>query len=156
MKPAEIIEIDQAEASLREIRPLKVNDLVIAESRRVVHHLTLQPGTALEDTLIPDFWSEAAPKLHRRDLIEIEPENGDWWAMLLVREVGAAHAKLAVLHKIEFQSLNPSSADNLPIGHSVQFLGSKRRWSAMRGTQILKPGFNARGEAIAWLNETLS
>lgn len=154
-KSEEIIETDQvAEAPIRMIKPLKANDLTIAESKRITHHVTLPCGIALEDLTIPDFWSEAAPKLHRRDLIEVEPEDGAWWALLLVREVGVEHAKLAVLQKIDFPS-SQASVDDLPLGHTVQFLGPKRRWAAMRNTQILRPGFTTKGEAVSWLNETL-
>lgn len=153
MKPAEIIEIDQA--PVRELKPLAPNDLVVAESRRVIHHVVLQPGTTLEDLLIPDFWSQAAPKLHRRDLIEVEPSDGGFWALLLVRECGVEHAVVALLHKIDLPSLQ-RSVDDLPIGHSVQFLGPKRKWSAMRNNTILRPGFNTKTEAAAWLRETLS
>lgn len=138
---------------IRELKPVSPIDLVPAESRRLVHCLTLQPGMMLEDLLLPDSWSVAAPKLHRRDLVEVEPVDGSWWALLLVAEIGTDHATLILLHKIDFSL--PSPDGDLPLGHGTKFLGPKRLWCALRGNQVLKHGFTGKSAAAAWLNETL-
>lgn len=149
------IEVADQAAPVRELKPVPANALVIAESRRVVHHLVLPPGTCLEDLSLPDYWSQAAPKLHKRDLVEVEPVDQSWWALLLCTEVGAEHARMAVLQRVDLPSLQVS-VDDLPLGHAVNFLGPRRRWCAMRDTTILRPGFNTKSEAAAWLRETLS
>lgn len=146
--------IETTEPSIRELTPIKINDLVVAESKRVTHHLTLRPGQQLEDLLIADAWSTACPKLHVRDLVEVENEARTIWALFLVREVGAEHARLALLQQVDLAAFDPGGIDDLPLGHSVQFLGSRRLWAAMRGTQILRHGFSNKSSAVGWLLES--
>lgn len=145
---------EDIEVVLREIKPAKLNQLVIAESKRIVHYYMLDPGVQLEDALIPDFWSNAASKLHRRDLIELEPIDSSWWAQLLVTEVGPEFAKTVLLHKIDLP-VHELTTDDLPLGTSVFFLGNKRLWAAMRGPQILRHSFTSKGAAVGWLIETM-
>lgn len=140
-------------APVRELVAIDAKSLVVAESRRVTHHVTLAPGARLDDTLIPDFWSLAAPKLHRLDLVEITPGDASYWALLLVTEVGPEFAKTALLLKVDLPA-HPLTVDDLPLGHSVFYLGSKRLWAALRGDQILRHGFTDKGSAVAWLIET--
>lgn len=146
-----IIEADAPE--VRSIKPLGVNDLKVAESRRVVFSVILDAGTELNDAMLPDYWSNAAPKLHPRALIEVEPLDGSWLALLRVTEVGPEHAKVALVWRTDFPAPAPTT-DELPRGHDVAFLGPKRLWAAMRGVQILRHGFTSKSEAVAWLVET--
>lgn len=148
-KPEETI-VEVEVPPMRELKPVDLHHLVVAESKRITHHLVLEPGVQLDDLLIPDMWSLAAPKLHRRDLIEVEPIDGAWWALLLVVEVGPEYAKTAMLLKVDLPA-RPLTIDDLPIGHSVFFLGSKRLWAALRGEQILRHGFPTKGDAVDWL-----
>lgn len=144
----------EATPALREIKPVPLNDLVVAESRRVQHFHVLAPGARLEDLLVPDIWSLAAPKLHRNDLIEVVPVDGSWWAMLLVLKTGPEYAEVAILHRIDLPAA-PLTVDDLPLGHSVFFLGPRRLWAALRGEQILRHGFSTKDAAIAWIIEAL-
>lgn len=152
-RKAELIGIDGNEAAGREIAPLDANKLVVAESQRITQRVILPPGSQLEDLLIPDYWSRAARKLHLGDLIEVTPETMTWWAELVVTEVGQAHARLAVLRRVELPK--PTELDDLPLGHRVQFLGPTRKWCAMRANEILAHGFDTKTDAASWLNEAL-
>lgn len=138
---------------VRELVAIKANHVVNADSKRITHHITLEPAVQLEDLSSADTWALAAPRLHRRDLIEVEPSDGSFWALLLVTEVGPEFAKTVVLHKIDLPA-RPLGVDDLPLGHSVFFLGSKRLWAALRGEQILRHGFSDKGSAVAWLVQT--
>lgn len=137
----------------RELKSIQAHQVVIAESRRITHHIALDAGTPLTDLLVPDFWTLSASKLHRRDLIEVEPMDGSWWALLLVISTGPEFAELAILQKIDLPA-KPRTADDLPLGHSVFFLGSTRLWAALRGEQILKCYFSTKDAAIEWLIES--
>lgn len=150
--PEDIVEIEVP--PMREVTPIDLHHLVVAESKRVTHHLTLAPGVRLDDLLIPDTWSLAAPKLHRRDLIEVEPTDSAWWALLLVTEVGPEFAKTVVLHKVELPT-QPLTVDDLPLGTSVHFMGPRRLWAGLRGEQILRHGFGTKTDAVNWLITTL-
>lgn len=138
---------------VRELKPVPFNGVVVAESRRNIFSVILPPGAQLDDTLVPDFWSLAAPKLHRLDLIEITPADAAWWAQIIVLEVGPEFAKTALLFKVDLP-VHPLGVDDLPLGHSVFYLGSKRLWAALRGDQILRHGFTDKGSAVAWLIQT--
>lgn len=150
----DVVEAEQLVEVVRQIKPLDANDLKIAESRRVVFSVILDAGIELGACMLPDYWANAAPKLHPRALIEVEPLDGSWLALLRVTEVGPEHARVALVYRVEFPLLHPPTSDDIPRGHDVAYLGPKRLWAAMRGTQILKHSFTSKGVACAWLVET--
>lgn len=139
---------------LRELKPVSANDLTVAEFKRVVYQYTLRPGQSLDDLLVADSWSTAAQKLHRRDLIEVEAVDGSLWALLLVTEAGPEYAKLAVLHRVDLPT-RPLGVDDLPLGWSAHFLGSRRLWCVMHDGQIIKHSFTDKTAAITWCIESL-
>lgn len=139
------------EPVFREIKPVQSTDMVIAESRHVVFYIRLNPGQQLEDALCADFYRLVAHRLVPSTIIEIEPADLSWHAQILVREVSREHARVALLHKVDLEPLYAANVDDIPLGHSVQFLGPARLFAAMHGTAILKHSFSTRGEAIAWL-----
>lgn len=143
----------EAEEPTREVKPLAYRDLVIAESHRVEHFITLPEGMQLEDLSLPEVWGAVAHKLHVHDTVEVSDAKSTFWAELLVREVGKSHAEVTILRKVDLKPLYETS-DDLPLGHSVRFIGSKQRWSIFRGNQIIKTGFNSKGEAIQWARES--
>lgn len=149
MKTVNVVE----EAPERELKPILEHKLVVAESRRITHHIVLESGSRFEDVFVPDYWQLAASKLHRRDLVEVEPPDGSFWALLLVVATGPEYAEVALLQKVELPA-RPRSVDDLPLGHSVFFLGSKRLWAALRGESIIKCGFTTKDDAVAYIIET--
>lgn len=137
---------------IRTLKPVQITQLHIAESRRLTHHINLPAGTPLEDLLVPDAWVLSANLLHRHDLIEVLPFDESYWALLIVTEIGPEYAQLHVLQKVDLPS-KPKTIDDLPLGHSVFFLGSTRLWAALRDSTILKCYFSSKDEAIQWLIE---
>ena len=151
-KPPEIIDAEQP-AAIREIKALNANNLKVAEAARVIFSVVLDPGVELGDAMLPDFWANAASKLHPRALIEIEPVNGAWLALLRVIETGPEHARVALVWRTDFPAAAPT-VDELPRGHDVVFLGARRLWAVLRGTQILRHSFSSKASAIEWLIAT--
>lgn len=138
------------ETPLRAIKPLGHLDFVIADARRVVHHLLLPEGTTLDDLGLPEIWGSLVKKMHKNDLIEVTDTLATVWALLLVREVGHSHAVVHVLAKSTLPPLH-TNEDDLPLGYHVKFHGPKNKWCVQRDAQVLKQSFDSKGAAIDWL-----
>ncbi|MBI3144471.1 MAG: hypothetical protein HYZ18_04230 [Pseudogulbenkiania sp.] len=151
----DLLDITPEDTPVRELKPLQNTELVVAEAHRVQFHVRLPAGATLDDTLVPDFWKLSAHRFHISDLIEVEPLDQSFWALLLVRECNREHAKVALLQHVELTSLYGANVDDLPLGHSVSFMGPKRLWAAMHGTTILKHSFSTKTDAVEWLKSTL-
>lgn len=144
-----------AEIPIRTIPTVQPVDLKVAEAHRIFHHLYLRPGQQLDDLLTADAWRNSAFKLHVSDLIEVEPLDGSFHAVLLVRECSRDYARVVLLTRIELPSLLSPNVDDLPLHHSVEYLGPSRQFAAMHGTTVLRHGFSTRGDACEWLRSTL-
>lgn len=147
-----VVNAEEVIQPVRTLKPIAENQVHIAESRRLTHHINLPAGVPLEDLLVPDAWVNAANLLHRHDLIEVLPFDESYWALLIVTEIGPEYASLHTLQKVDLPT-RPRTVDDLPLGHSVFFLGSTRLWAALRDSTILKCYFSSKQEAIEWLLE---
>lgn len=152
MKTNDVIDAAD-ETPLRAIKPLGHLDFVIADARRVTHHLLLPDGTTLDDLALPEIWASLTKKMHKNDLVEVTDVLGTLWALLLVREVGHSHAVVHVLTSTRLPPLHVNE-DDLPLGYSVKFHGPKTKWCVQRNEQVIKQSCDSKGAALTWLRES--
>jgi hypothetical protein len=101
-----------------------------AEFKRAIHYAAPEPGTELKAVLEPSYWANYARMLSVNDRIEVSPEDGTWWAELLVREVRHAFAAVAIISKVEFAA---SAVDDIDFaGHIIRYAGPARQWVVIR------------------------
>ena len=67
-----------------------------ADYLRTAWAVTPPAGTALKDVLSPESWAHVAAVLRPRDVIEIMPEDSEWYSLLIVRSISANGPVLAV------------------------------------------------------------
>ena len=73
-----------------------------AEHARMVWVALPAAGTPFDAILKPEYWAHVAKALKAGHEIVVRPPEGHYYATLLVRDAGALWAKVAVLHKHEF------------------------------------------------------
>lgn len=157
--PAEAVELEVEQPPelprpkrMHQIRPAEI---ALAESKRNIWSCIVPSNVTIEALQSPDFWPLVANNFNRRDLIEVQPEDGRWWAQFLVRDTGLNYAVVHLLHKINLLPLHVQTVDALPSGHTCEFLGPERQWGILRGSEVLRAEFPTKGEACQWIIEAL-
>lgn len=112
-------------------------------------------GVSFEQILVPEYWAHIASQLRDPnrgkngwgDLIEVYPEDMSYYAVLFVRDCGAAWAKVAIVMKVDFED----ATDDVPVdsGHEVKFMGRTMKHAVVRTSdkQIMAHSFNTKAEA---------
>jgi hypothetical protein len=93
-----------------------------AESAYVRRVATVPSGTTMEQITDPDFWGNyTRTSINVRDIIEVMPDDGAWFAELLVRDKGNVQARVAVLRHIQLDAVEEPKAtadeDQLVVRH---------------------------------------
>jgi hypothetical protein len=109
------------------------------------------PGDiSLEDTLEPSFWSHinahTPPKLRQHDTIRVIPEDGSYFAELIVLQAGKGFAQVKLLRHLELD-VSPEVSELRLVdvvwrGPAVKF-AIERKKDGVR----LKQGFTSRADA---------
>lgn len=125
-----------------------------ADYKRSVHYVVVEAGVPFEAVLDPGFWAHISAKLRPFDKIEVDTDDGAWYAELKVRDAGKLYAKVAatvyVQHKdhVEVEQGSPALTD-----HIVKFRGPIHKWCVLRGTDVLKDQMGTKEEAYGWLGQ---
>ncbi len=121
----------------------------MAAAARNVHRFVLPADHKIEDMLETDYWTHVAAKLRALDHIEVNPDDGSFYAELLVRSTRFGMIETAVIRYVEFEGGN--AADALPqSAYKVEFKGPHDKWCVLEHDQVLQKKFETEGSAIAW------
>lgn len=133
--------------------PLHPSRKHLAEHQRNIWHCDVEIGTLPEDLLNPGYWAHNARELRVLDRIEAHAEDGSWYVELLVQDCGQNYAKVAMLRKVEMQSVTPEGSSALLAGHVVSWGGKHAQFRVIREVdrKVLKDGFKTKAEAFTWL-----
>lgn len=128
------------------------NQFKQAEYHRNAWSVVPEPGTALKDFTTADAWLHVSKSLKARDQIELMPEDGAWYALLIVRSNGEKGPVLGVLHYVAFGADTKAVDDSAAF--YVKFAGSDK-WRVLRKSDnaVLAKGMATREEAEAWIEE---
>lgn len=118
--------------------------------------VVLPADQSLDDALNPEFWAHVASKLRQHDTIRIIPEDGSYFAELLVINADRAYAKVKLLRHIP---LDEPAADSVAalIDLFVKWDGPHNKFAVVRKSdgEKLKVGFVEKVEAQRWLDDHL-
>lgn len=129
---------------------LATKRMKLAEQVRNVWTIVPEYGVPYEAIVKdPAFLSHVSSQLRPFDRIEVLPEDGSYFAELLVRSAGRQFAVLAELRKVD---LAPVKMDN-DARFQVTYQGahSKHVVIRIRDRSVLKDGFDTAEDAHAWL-----
>lgn len=131
-------------------RKIAVSQFNLAEHQRSVYEIVPEAGTTFEEILHPDYWAHVAKHLRPWCRIEIRYDAADsaYFAELVVRAADHITAKVAVLRKIDLRGDASAPAAEAPEGYVVKERG-KNGWCVLRGTEVVKTGFQTREQALA-------
>jgi hypothetical protein len=124
----------------------------LAEQVRNIWALTVPVDTTIKDLLDPGYWAHLARQLQPGDRIEVEPDNGAYFAELRVLDAGNQYAKVMVLREVKLDVVEPSASVSVP-GHTVEWSGRHTKWRVVRDAdrKTLKDGLPTKADGYGWL-----
>lgn len=135
-------------------RKLHASRCQLAEQSRNIHSVVLEPGTTLDNLKDPAFWAHVSgPKNFRpMDRIEAMPEDGSFWAELLVLSAGPLFAKVYVMRHYEIGEVGTTSMSD---AFAVAWKGPLRQHAVIRvkDNAIMQDKFANKEAALGWLAE---
>ncbi len=132
---------------------LQERSIIEVEYARKTFMVTPPAGTDLKDMLVHDYWAHVAYKLTPHDIIEIIPEDGAFYARLLVVNCQKLWAKVQVLemHKIvDSSKVKVAPTDIL----EPKYTGPSGKWrvvSKKNGEQVSAESFQTQDDASSWI-----
>lgn len=136
-------------------KPMRANNLDRIEFTNTDWRYTPTDGVTINDMTNTAFWSPVASQMHRGDIIRVIPEDGNFYAELLVRVVEPFAVKVHVLMAEVFDKPKAEAAPVAPPepGYTIAFKGPQEGWTVVRDDDretLFKKGKDAE-EARAWL-----
>lgn len=129
---------------------LATNRIQLAEHMRNIWYVTPEPNTPLDALLEPKYWAHVSAKFRPRDRIEVDAEDGSYFAELIVADAGRLFAKVNLLRKYE---LTPVEMKEISPDFEVRWAGPHAKWRVVRKSDrgLIKEGFENRQEAEMYL-----
>ena len=120
-----------------------------AEYMRSIWHEVPAAGTPLESVLDPKYWVHVSSMFKPRDRIEVDAEDGSYFAELMVIDAGRLFAKVELMRKHEFSA--PEVAGSAESPYEVKWAG-RAKWRVVRKIDRapLRDGFDDRQSAELW------
>ena len=144
-------------AQEREPRHLRASNLWAGDSRRNVFVGKVEIGTAIEDILVPEYWSFHAPNLQPWDRIELQWEDMTRYVEVMVLDCAKTWAKVYILREEQIaKNVLKEECDvavvRILASHEVIHRGP-RRWSVVRKSDgaVIKEDMNLKDDAEDWL-----
>jgi hypothetical protein len=121
------------------------------EHSRAVYFISPAPTVPYDAVLEPIYWKHVANGLRPGDQIEVWPEDGSYWALLLVSSAGDNTAKVeALIHKQITGAVDEAS---LIEGYSISWRGPNGKYAVKRDADnnIVQSNFRTKEEAQTWM-----
>lgn len=132
---------------------LAINRLQQAEYQRTVYRVVPELNTPYEELFDPQYWAHVSAKFRPGDRIEVEAEDGSYYAELRVMDAGTLYAKVAELRKVDFDDNVVVGDSPAMSGYEVKWRGPIMKWSVLRGKDSIREGEQTKGAAHSWLAE---
>jgi hypothetical protein len=116
---------------------------------------TVSEGTEFAHLLKPEYWAHVAQKLRPHTLIKVIPEDGSYWAELLVLSCDRLWAKVHVLRYEDLTAVavDPEAQASRLVEFDIQWKGPVKKHVVIRKSDstIITEGIQTKGEAQIWL-----
>jgi hypothetical protein len=130
--------------------PLTPSRLQTAAHYFTNYAVVLPDGVSFDDALDPGFWAHLGDKLRQHDTIRVIPEDGTYFAELLVIAAGRGFAKVKTLRHVGLTD-DEISETEVPEGIVVKWRGPHAKWCIERvigGSESrLKEGIAEKADA---------
>lgn len=135
----------------RKIHPSRFKQ---ADGVRNVWVVVPEEGVPYEALLDDAYWAHIADKLRPMDRIEVLPEDGAYFAELIVRASGRQFANVIELRKVRLDTSAVASPDGR---YDVQWKGPHHKFAVVRISDKtpMQTGFENKVDAFTWLSQNL-
>ncbi len=124
----------------------------LAQHRRNVWRFVLPEGDTLDDALETDYWIHVSQRLTSLDTIEIVPDDGSFYAELLVRSLAFGQVSTGVIRLVKFNEVG-ESFQAIESQYTVKFKGPHEKWVVLSANgEVLVTKLDNEGVAHRWLN----
>lgn len=133
-------------------------NFLAAEFARQVFRVTPPAGTTIEEILEPSYWAHVARRLTPYDFIEIVPEDGAFYARLIVVNTGKLFAKVQLIEKIDLNTPTKVTAIMAMNLFDTKYAGPTAKWRVIRKADnavVSKEPFGTQQEAEEWLEKNI-
>jgi hypothetical protein len=131
-------------------------ELQLTQHALLDYTLTVSEGTEFADLLKPEYWSHIAQKLRPHTIIKVIPEDGSYWAELLVLSCDRLWAKVHVLrhHDLTEVDADPEATASRLAGFEILWKGPTKKHVVIRKADgmIIAEAIQTKGEAQLWLD----
>lgn len=126
------------------------NRIKPAEFVRTVWGAQPEPGTTLEEMLLPEYWAHVAKTIKPGDRIDVTAADGSWFAELFVRGVTPNAVCVAVLREVRFNDSDAPATGGVTVKHR-----GGAGWSVVRDKDkvVLFEGGATKEDANKWVAE---
>lgn len=122
----------------------------LAEQLRTIWSMSPEADTTFEAILLPEYWAHVSAKFRPRDRIEVEPEDGTYYAELIVRDAGKLFAKVEVIRHVKLKEYNVRG--DLDMQFDIRHAGPNQKWRVVRVADkaVLSSGHETPDAARSW------
>jgi hypothetical protein len=121
-----------------------------AEGKFNTWHVDADHGITKADLERTSFWVHNAKLFRPRDHVHVYCVDNSFYAWLIVTGVGPKDVKMHVRCFDNLDPIEPGSMD-VPLGYSIVWRGSIAKFGVLRGTDLIREGFEHRSEASRWI-----
>lgn len=128
-------------------------NLMGAEFARQSFRAIPPAGTKLEEMLEPEYWAHVARKFTPYDIVEIVPEDGEFYARLFVTSTGKLWAKMVKLEYVELTAKKPVVVVDK---YEAKYGGPSAKWRAVHksdGSLVANESFQTREEVDMYIEK---
>ncbi len=124
-----------------------------AQGARNIHRYIMPREDELADLLETDYWAHVKASFNVNDRIEVNPDDGSFYAELMVRSTSLGYVVTAIINFVEFDG--PASKLEAPKEYLIGYDGPYLKWQVKRFNQVLIEKLETRDLAETWLKNHL-
>jgi len=132
----------------------------LADYKRNEFRVSPEHGTTLEDIQKPEFWSHVAAHLASFDTIEVIPEDGSFYAELLVITAGKQFATVKLLRHVDLEgkaAKKDAPEAQIHPDYKIEWGGVAVKHRVVRSDgEVMAEGIQKKADAEAWLQDFLT
>ena len=129
--------------------------LLLAESAFTHYFVTIPALTPYSEILKPEYWVHVTKKLGKFTRLTVTTDDMEYYADLLVLDVGPTWAVVKELQKFDLNNVAVLKAAKKNQDFSLSYRGPHYKWSVIRNKDkaVIKEGFVRQEQAASFLNE---
>lgn len=150
-EPAEEKVIDHPAKGQRKIHPTRFKE---AAGDRNIWSVVPEHGTDFEALLKPEYWAHVAKSMRPTDRIEVNAEDGSYFAEFIVVACGDNSAKVTLLRKHDLETEGNAQEAT---AFEVVWRGPHHKYAVIRlsDKEAVQTGFATKSDGLQWLATNL-